>query len=709
MKSVHRMERIFKKLKIMKTVMIVLFTLSLHVVMADGDNELDSLLVLAGSMPEDTVRLRVLSRLAEEAPDDQWPEYNRQLKTLAGKLMRSDHPEVQRLARKYFGKAIGNEGFLKGSSGEYTQAIGLFNRSVAIFRELGDEGELASALFNLGTMYSLKGNLNAAMNVFTWSYYLRLRAGREEAAVKSLFNMATMQVKSGNIAQGLDMLFQCLRMFEQQGNLAEVARTCTNIAYCYTYEEEHEKAMQFRERALQLNLQLKDDAGIAQGYFNYGVHFIRTREYEKALDMFRKSLSIREKAGNRVTMSECYSRIGLIYNWVEAFDSSVYYCRKALSIQEAAGHADGMVNSYITLGSAYNRMGQYGPADEMIHKALEVARKMGSPEYISKSELQLSEILFNRGEYKEAMVHHREYVVYKDTASNQQVRKLALSKQFQYEFDRKATVMKAEHEKKQALAAAEVRKQRVLSNSVLLGSLMTGLFSFIQIRSYNRRKKISFERQVSEVEMKALRSQMNPHFIFNALQSVNDFILKKDMANASKFLIKFSKLMRSVLENSMHREVSLEKDLASLELYMQLESTRLDKPFSYEIVVDENLDRDSILVPPLILQPFVENSIWHGLKNKMDPGKIRIEIREKNDAISCIIEDNGVGRELATRMKQPSPEKRESLGMKLTRERLKILEKFNNFRSKLEITDLKDALNNPMGLRVELSLPLSTY
>ena len=693
----------------MKIVMIVLFTLSLHAAVADGSHELDSLLALAGTMQEDTAKLRILSRLAEEAPDDQWPEYNRQLKMLADKLTKSDQPSVQRQAWKFFGKAIGNEGFLKGSSGEYAQAIGLFNRSIGIFRKIGDEEELASALYNLGIMYSNTGNMNAAMNVFTWSYYLRLRAGLEESAVKSLFNMASIDVKKGNIAQGLDLLFQCMRMFEQQGNLVEVARTCTNIAYCYTYEEEYEKAGQFRQRALQLNLQLQDDAGISQSYFNYGVHFIRTKEYEKALDMFRKSLSIREKSGNRVAMSECYSRIGLIYNWVEVFDSSVYYCRKALSIQEPAGHADGMVNSYISLGSAYNRMGQYGPAYDAIQKALEMARKIGSPDYISKSEFQLSEILFNRGDYKEAMIHHREYVVFKDTASNQQVRKLALSKQFQYEFDRKAAVMKAEHEKKQTLAAAEVRKQRVLSNSILLVSLMTGLFSFIQIRSYNRRKRISFERQVSEVEMKALRSQMNPHFIFNALQSVNDFIQKKDMANASKFLIKFSKLMRSVLENSMHREVALEKELDSLELYMQLESTRLDNPFTYEIVVDENLDRNSILIPPLILQPFVENSIWHGLKNKREPGKINIEIREKNDAIICIIEDNGVGRDPASMMKQPVPEKRESLGMKLTRERLKILEKFNNFRSKLEITDLKDALNNPTGLRVELSLPLSTY
>ena len=212
-----------------------------------------------------------------------------------------------------------------------------------------------------------------------------------------------------------------------------------------------------------------------------------------------------------------------------------------------------------------------------------------------------------------------------------------------------------------------------------------------------KQKETSLSLQVSETEMKALRSQMNPHFIFNALQSIQTFLLSHKSEEANAYLLKFSKLMRLVLENSQHSEVSLKEDMQALELYMQLESIRLQHPFTYQFHIDKTVDVESDSIPPLILQPFVENAIWHGLQYKNEPGHIDIFISKKNNALYATVEDNGVGRDMSKQVAQPMLLKKESLGMKLTEERLKILNELKKVRLVLRLlTFLQQKISLPV-------------
>ena len=199
---------------------------------------------------------------------------------------------------------------------------------------------------------------------------------------------------------------------------------------------------------------------------------------------------------------------------------------------------------------------------------------------------------------------------------------------------------------------------------------------------------------------------MNPHFIFNALQSIQTFLLGHKSEEANLYLLKFSKLMRAVLENSQHSEVPLEKDIQALELYMQLESIRLPLPFTYQFHIDKSVDVESDFLPPLILQPFVENAIWHGLQYKPEAGHINIFITKIDNALHATVEDNGVGRDMSKQVAQPMLMKKESLGMKLTEERLKVLNEVKKFNARFIITDLFTKDNQPSGTKVELSLPL---
>lgn len=212
--------------------------------------------------------------------------------------------------------------------------------------------------------------------------------------------------------------------------------------------------------------------------------------------------------------------------------------------------------------------------------------------------------------------------------------------------------------------------------------------------------------QMTRTRQQALQAQMNPHFIFNCLNSINGFILQNDAVTASTFLIKFSKLIRLILEHSNEKSVSLQSELDALKLYIEMESLRFGKKFSYEINVDKNIAIDSIQVPPLILQPFVENSIWHGLLHKATEGQLYVNIAQNNGMLECIIEDNGIGREISATFKSKTFTHKKSLGLKLTNERLALLNQQEGKDASVLVTDMKDNEGKPSGTKVTVSLPL---
>ena len=180
--------------------------------------------------------------------------------------------------------------------------------------------------------------------------------------------------------------------------------------------------------------------------------------------------------------------------------------------------------------------------------------------------------------------------------------------------------------------------------------------------------------------------------------------MENDSRTASEYLTKFAKLMRLVLENSREQEIPIKDDLAALELYMQLESLRFENGFTYSIEIDPTIDKENTLIPPLMLQPFAENAIVHGISDKED-GVIRINIQtESNNMIKCILEDNGCGG--ITLPQEESGKKRKSFGIKITQERLKIINQLKKAKAAVNIFDLKDAENKPRGSRIELLLPL---
>jgi len=222
----------------------------------------------------------------------------------------------------------------------------------------------------------------------------------------------------------------------------------------------------------------------------------------------------------------------------------------------------------------------------------------------------------------------------------------------------------------------------------------------------NLLENLVLKQKASELEMQALRAQMNPHFIFNALSSINNFILTNNQLQASEYLIKFSRLIRLILENSTLPLISLDKELEALTLYIELEALRFQHRFEYQIILSDDLDVTSIKLPPLILQPYVENAIKHGLIPKEGPGHLTITISEIESQLHLTIADDGIGRYQSGLINANANHQHRSIGMQVTSERIDFLNKQHADNSNVSIHDLTDAEGKASGTEINIQIPV---
>jgi len=246
----------------------------------------------------------------------------------------------------------------------------------------------------------------------------------------------------------------------------------------------------------------------------------------------------------------------------------------------------------------------------------------------------------------------------------------------------------------------------ILLVTLIIGSLISG---FLYYNIKNREDKIRLRRQISESEGMALRAQMNPHFIFNALNSIQHFITMEDEVSANYYLSQFAKLIRRVLENSKTNLISLEDEITTLTLYLNLEALRFEGKFKYKINVEEDVDAYDVELPSMIIQPFAENAIWHGLMPKYDgTPTLTINFKRDDENLICEIIDNGVGREAAAKVSKKNLSEHQSTGISNTVKRLDLMSKRENKKARVEFVDLKEG-DKAIGTKVIVRIPFLEF
>jgi Histidine kinase len=250
----------------------------------------------------------------------------------------------------------------------------------------------------------------------------------------------------------------------------------------------------------------------------------------------------------------------------------------------------------------------------------------------------------------------------------------------------------------------------IIANMLFVIVFIDGILFLFALTMRDRQlmiEKIQLEQQATLSELKALRTQMNPHFIFNCLNAIKSYTLNKDTEGVNFYLTKFSKLMRQVLENSRSEKITLNNELETLRLYMDMEKLRAGDKFDYEIKISDDIETDFIEVPPMLIQPYVENAIWHGLMHKEGKGKILIALNLKEDKMLIInVLDDGVGRKKAIALKSKTATRHKSYGMTITSERMDIIRQLYNINTTFAIEDLENTEGEPIGTNITLEIPI---
>ena len=220
------------------------------------------------------------------------------------------------------------------------------------------------------------------------------------------------------------------------------------------------------------------------------------------------------------------------------------------------------------------------------------------------------------------------------------------------------------------------------------------------------KKKAEIEKKISELKLQALRAQMKPHFLFNVINSIQYLISSNDQKSAYNYLSKFSKLMRITLENAEKSTIQISNELEGLKLYLELESLRFEDKFCYNIDIDPEIDIHNVEIPTMLIQPYVENAIHHGLRHKSSKGELNIKLELQNSRVVCSIQDNGIGIEKALALRNKQNDNHHSTGMKVSHERLEILNTINKNGNVVEVSDLAKNGNRSSGTLVKIHIPI---
>lgn len=539
-----------------------------------------------------------------------------------------------------------------------------------------------------------------------------------------------------------------------------VLRQCYNmgtIDYLLYVTGNYAKSLEYASKVLVLSEKIKDVLQIAHAHLVFGHNYIAMGNYRQALNHYFTAKTFFESYQNPKNDLESpmgtIQFIGDVYFQMGEIDSAFFFTRQAYEMAIAMTDEDPggaqyhkdysfriFGNIYLAKGNdqlALNYYRQFisdfykynlnnreiGHVYYNIARIFEKRKETDSTVYYAKNALEAAKTYQDEEHLYKAAIFL--YNLYKSTNEHQaffyyKIASEARDSLINIDKTRQVGILAfdeqiREKEKQEADAKEAARTKLIIIISALIVSIATFLIwnrirqlklrhTMILEQKEAEKLKAKYEKELLRMEAKALRAQMNPHFIFNCLNSIKSLIQQNENEKSATYLTTFSKLIRTLLNNADKKEISLYDEIETCKLYLQLEAMRFDTKFSYSVNVDENIDLKSIHVPALIIQPFIENAIWHGIVPRNNGGNVSLNVVKKNEFIEVIIDDDGIGRETSQQNKSVSGLAHQSKGVNLTQSRLELNNLLQQRQAKLEIIDNKDEKGIATGTTVIIKI-----
>lgn len=612
--------------------------------------------------------------------------------------------------------AYGDYSFMKIRMGEFLQSIKLAEELLPLAIKQKDTTRIIDALNSAGVAHKNLGNYKEAVVFYDKMIHYAEANGNQRYLFTGIRNKAIVFKNQGNYAKALEFNFEALKIAEEIQDSSKIQLAYNSLGVVYKNLGEYVNALKYYEKGLKIATKLDSRRSISSLNNNMAILYNLLEKYDLALEHGKRSLAISTKSGDINSQTFSYSTIGNSYYYKKDFDKALEYYFKVLEINKKLGDKTRLANNYNNIGLVYLDKKEYQKGIEYAFKALELAEPVGEISALKSSSKVLYKSFKNLNDPKNALKYYEDFIFYKDSLTNEAKAKEIGKLEAKYENEKQIELLKKNDEIKNLQlqqSEAQVAKQKLIKNVIIVLSILLiliALGAYYRYREDQKRKEeklqTDFDLQIAHVEMTALRAQMNPHFLFNCLNSIKSYVIENDQKSAAEYLNKFARLIRLILQNSKNELVSLENELEALKIYIEMEAMRFDDKFDFEFNVDEQIDTEFIEIPPLILQPYVENSIWHGLMHKEGKGHIKIEVQKVEQGIKCVVEDNGVGREKSAELKSRSALKKKSMGMQITKDRLAIINSLYKTNTSVKILDLVDSYGLGSGTRVEIEIPV---
>lgn len=568
------------------------------------------------------------------------------------------------------------------------------------------EGE-CFALNALGTYFRNISDYNQAINLYTKALSVAKRAKNLEMEVISLNMLGVVYRRMDAIRSALDYHKQALDLAENTPDKTlelkrSIAVSQNSMGNIYVALKQYNLALTQFYKSLAIEEELDNKLGLAINNHNIGYAKEKTGLYTEALDYYKKSLDYNYEIESEIGIVICFNSIGKVYIHQNKYEEANAIIAEALERAIKENDQFYIAISYVNYGLSELKLNKLESARTQLYKGLDIAKKFNLKSSEIEAYKYLSEIYEQSGNYANALEHYRKYVLLDETLTNERNIQCVNDLIIKYDTEKKNNQIKELASENEIVTLRLEKNKRIL----LLSLLGAGLV-FITLYVLYRQRQLKNEKKILTLEQEMLRNQMNPHFIFNSLNSIKLYIINNEKENAVYYLNKFSKLIRKILIASTEKEISLADEIENMSLYMNIENIRFSNEIDYQEIIDKNLNISSIKVPSLILQPFLENAIWHGLSAKTQNKKIELVAKQSHhNHVTITITDNGIGRVAAEKIRSEKKIKRQSVGLNITKARLENFSKDYNEDYSIKIIDLYDENNIASGTQVVLNIPI---
>ncbi|MBL7138435.1 MAG: tetratricopeptide repeat protein [Bacteroidales bacterium] len=547
---------------------------------------------------------------------------------------------------------------------DYLSAIPYYNQAAELYKDLNDRVEESFCLNAIGASYRRLSKFDKALE---------------------------FHLKSLSIAERIN-------------NEQRVAIASYSVAYIYHVLHNYPKALEYYFKSLEMNQSSGDASGIADDLNNIGAVYFECKEYDKSLEYYTKAMASYRQVSDSAGIARTLCNIGNIYLLKGEIYKALEYHQKSLRLEEECNNTEGIAYSYSNIAEIYRQSGDIAKAVGFKERALTLSNDLEFKQRVCDSLRVIHEQSKN---FQKALSYSLQSSAYKDSVLNSESQQQILELQTKYETEKKENQIENLN-KENLIKVLEAGKQKTHKNyiiilSIILVILIATWFSLYRLKQLNYRNEL--KKKNLAIEKDLLMAQINPHFIFNSLNSVQGFIGENDTLSAQRYLSKFAKLIRLNLENSRSPYISLKNEYHSLQLFLELEQIRFDNKFDFIIAIPGEINQEQVQIPPMLIQPFVENAIIHGIMHLNEKGFIKINFLMDNNFLFCSVEDNGIGREKSAGI--TIRKDHQSLGLKLIDERIELLKDQNKSPISVNVQDLVSESGATRGTLVKLIIPIT--